>query len=501
MVGLITALIIIPLVGAIALYLTRPANARGVALIFNTVSAFCALMLWQKFDAAAGGLRMVERHAWVPAIGAEYLVGVDGLSLLLVLLTSLVFPFAFCAQSRSVGERGACALMLLMQSALYGTFTAQNFVLWFLFYEMSLVPAFLLIKIWGGKNRDRAATKFFLYTFLGSVAMLLGFLGIYFAKGTFDFAALAELGKTGLLNGGLGWLTFIGIFLGLAVKVPLFPFHTWLPDAYETAPTGVSMVLTGVLSKMGVYGFIRLLLPLFPMEIRIAGPWLLALAVCSIVFAPLAAWAQSDLKRMVAYLSINHLGYCMLGLFAISARPALSGVEGSASSLIDLHAALSGVFMQIFNHGLTAAALFYFVGLLEQRSGLRGIDDFGGLMQRTPLLCGWMSVAMFSSLGLPGLNGFIGEFLIFKGSFAIAASFTAVAVIGLLVTAIVFIRAMQALFSGPLVERCSAFPDLLSNEKLVIVPVTLLMFAIGIAPQFIFNIFNTTVVQMARLFA
>src|SRR5439155_12784410 len=237
-----------------------------------------------------------------------------------------------------------------------------------------------------------------------------------------------------------------------------------------------------------------------PNEIKIAGPWLLALVICSIVFAPLAAWAQRDLKRMIAYLSINHLGYCLLGLFAITARPVLSGVEGSTSSLIDMHAALSGVFLQIFNHGLTAAALFYFVGLLEQRRGLRGIDDFGGLMQRTPLLCGWMSVAMFSSLGLPGLNGFIGEFLIFKGSFAIAAVFTAIAVIGLLVTAIVFVRAMQFLFSGPLAESCSAIPDLLRSEKLIVVPVTFLMLAIGIAPQFIFNIFNTTVIQMARLF-
>jgi NADH-quinone oxidoreductase subunit M len=253
-------------------------------------------------------------------------------------------------------------------------------------------------------------------------------------------------------------------------------------------------VLTGALSKMGVYGFVRLLLPLFPNEMKIVGPWLLALAVCSIVFASLAAWAQRDLKRMVAYLSINHLGYCMLGLFAVTASPVLA-------ARIDMHAALSGVFMQIFNHGVTAAALFYLVGLLEQRRGLRGIDDFGGLMQRTPLLCGWMSVAMFSSLGLPGLNGFIGEFLIFKGSFAVAASFTAIAVIGLLVTAIVFARAMQSLFSGPLADSCSAFPDLLRSEKLVVVPVTLLMFAIGIAPQFIFNIFNTTVVQMARLFS
>ncbi len=490
MVGLITALIIIPLVGVLALYVGRPKNARTVALLFNALSAFYALMLWQKFDLHATGLQAVERHAWIPAIGAEYLVGVDGLSLLLVLLTSLVIPFAFFAQR---SNRGFCALMLITQSALYGTFTAQNFILWFLFYEMSLIPAFLLIKIWGGENRDRAATKFFVYTFLGSVAMLLAFLGIYFARGTFDFATLAGLGKHGLIPGKLVWFAFAGIFLGLAVKVPLFPFHTWLPDAYETAPTGVSMVLTGVLSKMGVYGFARLLLPLFPNELKIAGPWLLGLAVCSIVFSSLAAWAQSDLKRMVAYLSVNHLGYCMLGLFAVGATPVVAAG-------IDTQAALSGVFMQIFNHGITAAALFYYVGLLEQRRGLRGIDNFGGLMQRTPLLCGWMSVAMFSSLGLPGLNGFIGEFLIFKGSFSIAASFTAIAVLGLLFTAITFMRAMQALFSGPLTQSCSAFPEIRRSEKFVVVPVTLLMFAIGIAPQFILNIFNTTVAQMAHLF-
>jgi NADH-quinone oxidoreductase subunit M len=488
MAGMITALILIPLLGVFAVCVWPHPNARPIALIFSAITATLALMLWRNFDAIVSGLQMVERHTWIPAIGAEYLVGIDGLSLLLVLLTSIIIPFAFLVQRM---DRGFCALMLVMQSALYGTFTAQNFVLWFLFYEMSLIPAFLLIKIWGGENRDRAATKFFLYTFLGSVAMLLSFLGIYLAKGTFDFAQLAGLGKQGLLSGNVAWLAFAGIFIGLAVKVPLFPFHTWLPDAYETAPVGVSMVLTGVLSKMGVYGFVRLLLPLFPNEIKILAPWLLGLAVCSIVFASLAAWVQSDLKRMVAYLSINHLGYCMLGLFAVTATTVRPAVE--------IQAALSGVFMQIFNHGITAAALFYYVGLLEQRRGLRGINDFGGLMQRTPLLCGWMSVAMFSSLGLPGLNGFIGEFLIFKGSFAVAASFTAVAVIGLLVTAIVFARAMQALFSGPLAESCSAFPDLVRSEKLVVVPVTLLMFAIGIAPQFVFNIFNTTVVQMARL--
>jgi NADH-quinone oxidoreductase subunit M len=490
MAGLITALILLPLVGALFVSVSRPAAARGIALGFNIVSAAAVFLLWRNFDSGNAALQFVERHAWIPSIGAEYLVGIDGLSLLLVILTSLVFPFAFLAQRLS---RGACALLLVMQAALYGNFTAHNFVLWFLFYEMSLVPGFLLIKIWGGANRDWAATKFFLYTFLGSVAMLLAFLGIYFARGTFDFAQLADLARTApLLTGRVGWLAFFGIFLGLAVKVPLFPFHTWLPDAYEAAPTGVSMVLTGVLSKMGVYGFIRLLLPFFPREIQAFGPWLLGLAVCSIVFASLAAWAQTDLKRMVAYLSINHLGYCLLALFAVSTATARPPAE--------IQAALSGVFMQVFNHGVTAAALFYFVGLLEERRGARGIHDFGGLMQRTPLLCGWMSLAMFSSLGLPGLNGFIGEFLIFKGAFSLAMIPTAVAVLGLLFTAVTFLRAMQMLFSGPLAESCNAFPDLLRREKFVIVPVTLLMFAAGIAPQFVFNIFNSTVAQMTRLF-
>jgi NADH-quinone oxidoreductase subunit M len=489
MAHLITTLIIVPLFGALFVATARTNAARGIALFFNALTAVIVLMLWRNFDTAAAGLQFAERHVWIPSIGAEYLLGIDGLSLLLLLLTSLVFPFALFAQRM---DRGFCALMLVMQSALYGTFTAQNFILWFLFYEMSLIPSFLLIKLYGGENRDHAATKFFLYTFLGSVAMLLAFLGIYFARGTFDFARLTELGKGGLLQGKVAWFVFAGIFLGLAVKVPIFPFHTWLPDAYESASTGTSMVLTGVLSKMGVYGFIRLLLPLFPNEVRIIGPLLLTLAVCSIVFASLAAWAQTDLKRMVAYLSINHLGYCMLALFAVS-----SALRPTA----ELQAVFSGVFIQIFSHGITAAALFYYVGLLEQRRGLRGINNFGGLMQRTPLLCGWMSVAMFSSLGLPGLNGFIGEFLIFKGAFALAASFTAVAVLGLLFTAIVFMRMMQSLFSGPLAASCSDFSDLGPSEKLVIVPVTLLMFAIGIAPQFIFNIFNTTVAQMTRLFA
>ncbi|MEY2546363.1 MAG: NADH-quinone oxidoreductase subunit [Verrucomicrobiota bacterium] len=487
---MITALILIPLLGVLMLYIGTPRNPRAIAFIANVLAAFYALMLWQKFDVDLAKVQLIERHAWIPSIGAQYFLGVDGLSLLLVLLVTILFPFAFAANRMN---RGFYALMLVMQSALYGVFTAQNFVLFFLFYEMSLIPSFLLIKLYGGEKRDRAAVKFFLYTFLGSVAMLLGFLGIYFARSTFDFGQLVDLARTGpLVTGKFAWLIFAGIFLGFAVKVPLFPFHTWLPDAYETAPTGVSMVLTGVLSKMGVYGFIRLLVPLFPNEIKFLQPWLLTLVVISILIGALVAWAQTDLKRMVAYLSINHLGYCMLGLFAIA-------TARSTSSLIDMHAALSGVFLQIFNHGITAAALFYFVGLLEQRRGARGLGDFGGLMQRTPLLCGWMSVAMFSSLGLPGLNGFIGEFLIFKASFAVAATFTAIAVLGLLFTAVTFMRAMQSLFSGPATEATNAIVDLTRGEKFVVVPVALLMFAVGLNPQFVLKIFNSTVVALAAV--
>lgn len=486
---LITPLILIPLVGALALWIGRPRNPRVITLAFQALAILYVLLIWQRFDNTSGLPQLVEQYTWIPALKADYFVGADGLSLLLLLLTSLVFPFAILAQR---GSRGLNALMLVMQAALYGTFTAQSFVLWFVFYEMSLIPAFLLIRLWGGEKRDRASTKFFVYTFLGSVAMLLGFVALYVERHTFDFRLLVLLHQTmPPLSPVVGWLAFAGIFLGLAVKVPLFPFHTWLPDAYETAPVGVSMVLTGALSKMGLYGFVRFLVPLFPEQIRIAGPWLLALAVCSIVFASLAAWAQKDLKRMVAYLSINHLGYCLLALFAITAA--------TDRRLGDMQAALSGVFLQIFNHGITAAALFYYVGLLEERRGARGLDDFGGLMQRTPLLCGWMSVAMFSSLGLPGLNGFIGEVLIFKGSFATAASFTAVAVFGLLFTAIVFLQAMQSLFSGPLSASCSSFPDLRRRETFVVVPVTVLMLVVGIAPEFLFKMVSETVTHMARV--
>ena len=330
-------------------------------------------------------LQFVERHQWVPALGIEYFVGIDGLGLLMVLLTAIVIPFALFSTSKEIkNPRLHFALYLFLQTGLFGTFTALNFFHWFIFWELSLVPAFFLIKLWGGPDRTRAAYQFFIYTLVGSVAMLLAFLAIFSATGIFDFIQLAEAARSGDLAAAVAikltmgsfsseqilFILFLGVLLGFAVKVPLFPFHTWLPATYAEAPSSVSMTLTGVMSKMGVYGFLRILLPIFPEQMRAALTPLLWLAVATIIFSAYAAFAQKDLKRIIAYSSINHLGYCLLGLFAV--------MKFTGGDLLnEKAAALNGVILQMFNHGITAAALFCFVGMLEKRSGgLRGTKRF-----------------------------------------------------------------------------------------------------------------------------
>jgi NADH-quinone oxidoreductase subunit M len=338
--------------------------------------------------------------------------------------------------------------------------------------------------------------------------MLLAFLAIFLATGKFDFIDLAELGRNGILASALsvklGWyslttpqlaiLIFAGVFLGFAVKVPLIPFHTWLPAAYAEAPTGTTMLLTGVMSKMGLYGFLRILLPIFPDQMRAMLTPLLVLAVITIIFSASAAFAQRDLKRVLAYSSINHLGYCLLGIYAVAK---VTGSE--VSSATEKAAAMNGVFLQMFNHGLTASTLFWFVGFLEQRGGgLRGLNDFGGLRKIAPVFCGLMGIALFSSLGLPGLNGFIGEFLIFKGAFPLVAWATALSVIGLLVTAIFILTILQRVFNGPLNEKWSRLPDLTLTERLMVLPAIGLMFALGIYPQLVLGTINSTVVQMVK---
>jgi len=366
-----------------------------------------------------------------------------------------------------------------------------------LFWELSLIPAFFLIKLWGGSRRGPAATQFFVYTMAGSVALLIAFLAVFLSTGSMDFSRLAFLASTGELGrmvaAHLGpvmpWLA-IGVLAGFAVKVPMIPFHTWLPAAYAEAPSPVTMLLTGAMSKMGVYGLLRIALPIFGPQIAAMRTPLLVLAVATVVMGAWAAAAQKDLKRIFAYSSVNHLGYCLLAIFAL-AVPANGFDAGQQASQA---AALNGVILQMFNHGITAAALFWFIALLQRRSGgHRGIDDFGGLRKPAPVFAGLMGIALFSSLGLPGLNGFVGEFLIFRGVFSLAWISSTVSVLGLLVTAVVILTVIQKVFTGPVPEHCQNFPDLHTGERLALAPVIGLMLLIGLWPQLIVNSVNPTV--------
>ncbi len=521
---ILTAITFLPLFGGLILVgLNAGQNqlARRIAVGFSLAALALALVLWKTFDPNLAELQFTERANWIRALGVQYFVGVDGLGLLMVLLTAIVVPLALLAsgklfEANSGGARNPhlyYALILFLQAGLFGTFTALNFFHWFLFWELSLIPAFFLVRLWGGPQRSPAAMQFFVYTMVGSIAMLLAFLAIFLATskpgqpGVFDFVTLAEMGRNGtlaqLLPANLGWfdltakqlviVIFGGVLLGFAVKVPLMPFHTWLPATYAEAPTPVTMLLTGVMSKMGVYGFARILLPIFPAQINSLLTPLLWLAVITIVFSACAAFAQRDLKRMLAYSSVNHLGYCLLAVFAVAK------FTNDPTFATEKAAALNGVFLQMFNHGLTAATLFMFVGFLEQRAGgLRGLNDFGGLRKIAPVFCGLMGIALFSSLGLPGLNGFVGEFLIFKGVFPLAPWAAGLSVLGLLVTAIFLLTILQRVFNGPLNEKWSKLPDLTLAERALVAAPIALMFVLGLWPRLVLDVINPTVVRMVE---
>jgi NADH-quinone oxidoreductase subunit M len=343
---------------------------------------------WSRFP-VNGGYGFIEQHAWAPSLGIEYHLGVDGLGALMVLLSAIVTLMSVDAASRVHHQPGLYfGLVLTLEAGLFGSFTALNFFHWFLFWELSLIPAFFLIKLWGGARRGPAATQFFVYTMAGSVALLVAFLALFASTrsvdspGSMDFGRLAFLASTGALeqlvrdhfgSAMMLWLA-IGVLAGFAVKVPMVPFHTWLPAAYAEAPSPVTMLLTGAMSKMGVYGLLRIAIPLFGPQIAQMRTPLLALAAATVVMGAWAAAAQKDLKRVFAYLSVNHLGYCLLGIFALAVPAA------GAAAVASQAAALNGVILQMFNHGLTAAALFWFVAMMQQRTGgHRGIDDFGGL--------------------------------------------------------------------------------------------------------------------------
>ncbi|OHE77829.1 MAG: NADH-quinone oxidoreductase subunit L [Verrucomicrobia bacterium RIFCSPLOWO2_12_FULL_64_8] len=498
-------IIFLPWAGALLLALWSRLGVtatRWLTLVFSLSPLVIGLKALGSFEPSVTGFQLLERHAWIDALNVSYHLGLDGLSLVLVLLTGLVTPAALLASWRlDSNPRLLGILFLLLQGSALGVFLALDFFLWFIFWELSLVPAFFLIKLWGGPGRTRAAYQFFIYTMGGSAFMLLGFAAIYAATGTLDFPQLARLAADGVLarelvaHGGGWWgaAVFVGVLLGLAVKVPLFPFHTWLPPAYAEAPTGASMFLTGVMSKMGVYGFLRILWPLFPAQLQAATPGLLALALGGVVLGAWAAMRQTDLKRMVAYSSVNHLSYCLLALFAVSHAANRPGLTSEAAT-----AALSGTLLQMFNHGLSASSLFFCVGVLETRAaGRRGLNDFGGVRTVAPVFAGLCGIALFSSLGLPGLNGFVGEFLIFRGVFGLAPGAAAIACLGLLATAIFLLTFYQRVFHGPVAGAAAGFRDLSVLEIVTLAPAVVLMFVLGVWPQLLIGLFNPLVTAWA----
>jgi NADH-quinone oxidoreductase subunit M len=494
---ILTLLIVLPVVGA-AIVLFAGRHARPVAMIVALVCMVLALAVWVNVP-RNGTMGLVEQHAWAPSLGIDYHLGVDGLGALMLVLSAVVTLMSMDAAHRVHTQPALYfVLVLLLEAGLFGTFTALNFFHWFIFWELSLIPAFFLIKLWGGAKRGPAATQFFVYTMAGSVGLLLAFLAVFLSTGSMDFIHLSLLASTGeleqLVTAHLGpvmmWLA-VGVLAGFAVKVPLMPFHTWLPAAYSEAPSPVTMLLTGTMSKMGVYGLLRIALPMFGHEIAVIRTPLLVLAAITIVMGAWAAAAQKDLKRVFAYSSVNHLGYCQLGIFALAVPATGAAMQTSQA------AALNGVILQMFNHGITAAALFWFIAMIQERSGgIRGIDDFGGLRKPAPVFAGLMGIALFSSLGLPGLNGFVGEFLIFRGVFPLSWVAATFSVLGLLVTAIVILTVIQKVFTGPVSERWASFPDMHTGERISMAPVIVLMFLIGLLPQLIVDTINPTVLNL-----
>lgn len=505
---MINLLIALPILAGIALISAKRIHgiARPIALALNFV-VLAAVIFFALGSRGLAGFGTEVSYAWLPAIGLQYRLAVDGISSVFLLLTCIVFLMAILTSvDPKLADGRYFGLLLLLEGGLLGTFTAQNFLHFFLFWEISLIPAFFIVRLYGGAHRVGASNQFFVYTMVGSIAMLLGFLALFLATGTFDLTELArtrpvqgfgsllaqKLTWSGLTPTTLGTIVFLLAFLGVAVKVPLWPLHSWLPATYVQAPTPATMVLTGAMSKMGVYGLVRLILPIFPEQIQRLHAPLLALAVITILYGALAALAQRDIKRLLAYSSLSHLGYCFLGVFA-AAKVGVPGLENERA------AAINGVLLQVLSHGIIAAALFGFVSFLERRTnGSLNYESFGGLRRANPVFAGLMGIAVFSSLGLPGLSGFPAEFLIFKGAFSFAPAAAAFAVLGLLFTAVYLLTFYDRVFLGPLNANRSAMPDLTGPEKIVVLPAIAISFALGFAPQLLLAICNPAVTALVQ---
>jgi NADH-quinone oxidoreductase subunit M len=468
---ILSLLVFGPAAGALALAFVPEGSVRAVrALSLGvTLAVFVlSLALWQGF-ALQPGFQFVEQGSWIPALGAEYHLGVDGLSLLLVLLTALLGPVVvlFSMEHVRVREKAYYAALLMLQAGLTGVFVALDLVLFYLFWEAMLIPMFLLIGIWGGPRRIYASVKFFLYTLVGSLLMLAAMIAVYWHHGartgeyTFDLVRLIQLSYPP----GLQFWAFLGFFAAFAVKVPLVPFHSWLPDAHVEAPTAGSVVLAGVLLKMGTYGLMRFSLPLFPEASRLLAPFVLTLAVVGIIYGAVLALAQDDLKKLIAYSSISHLGFVVAGIFSFDPR-------GEA-----------GAVLQMIGHGLITGALFLCVGMMYERTHQRSIPKLGGLAHRLPVYATLLAFFALASLGLPGLAGFVGEFLILVGVFAYSPAFAVGVAVGIVLGAAYLLWMLQRVIFGTLPEQYAGLGDLTTAELLALAPLVALTVWIGVAPR------------------
>jgi NADH-quinone oxidoreductase subunit M len=471
--NLLTALIFLPLAGALLLIFLpkeKPGLIRNVTFLVTLAEFLLSLPVVLLFDPAVAGMQFVERIPWIPAYGISYIVGVDGISLWLLLLTTFMMPVTILSTYKAVEKnvKEFMIFMLLLEVGMVGVFLAIDLFLFYIFWELVLIPMYFLIGVWGGERRIYAAIKFFLYTFAGSVLMLVAIIALYFyqhqATGiySFDLLGMYELNIPVKLQ---FWM-FAAFFLAFAFKVPMFPFHTWLPDAHVEAPTSGSVILAAVLLKMGTYGFLRFAMPLFPVAAVDLAPVVGTLAVIGIVYGALVSMVQKDIKKLVAYSSVSHLGFVMLGLFAMN----LQGIEGGI--------------LQMVNHGISTGALFLIVGIIYERRHTRLIEEFGGLSKVLPLFAVCFMIVTLSSIGLPGMNGFVGEFLILLGSFQATRVLTVIAATGVILAAVYMLWMFQRVMFGKVTnEKNRRLPDMNARELAYMLPILVLIFWIGVYPQ------------------
>ncbi len=482
--GVLAALILIPLAGGIASSLVprrTEGRARDVALVSSGATLGVALWLWVAFDRSRETMQFEFVREWIPGLGTGIHLGVDGLSLPMVLLTALLTFLATIASSKVSDQvRAYFSLLLILEAGLIGVFLALDLVLFYLFWEVVLIPMFFLIGIWGGERRTYASVKFFVYTLSGSLAMLAGIIALFLSTGgkTFDLIAIAPAAAA--LPVATQTAIFAAFAVALAVKIPIVPFHTWLPDAHVEAPTAVSVLLAGVLLKMGSYGFLRLGPQLLPEGFSQIAPTLALLGVISIVWGAAVALRQTDLKRLVAYSSISHMGYVMLGI-----------ASGTAAGMM-------GASIQMFSHGLIAGMSFLLVGALYERAHTREIEAFGGIVKVAPVLAGTLVFASFASAGLPGLSGFVGEFLVIVGSFPVFAPHAVIAAAAVVITCGYLLWMLREVVFGPLNAQHAEMPEMTGTEAASILPLGAACLAVGIFPQILEGVMRSSLDALVR---